>query len=69
MLNQESNFLRDHSRLARARARDHQAGPFGVMNGFELGNIELGWGRHLASKNRKEDSKRRVRAGLLGRNS
>ena len=57
VLDKESDFLRDDAGFTRARARDHQAGALGVMNGFELGNIELGWGRHQTGKTVKEAGK------------
>ena len=39
-LQQPGDLVRDHPRLARARARQHQTGAVQVVDGFELGGIE-----------------------------
>ena len=42
LLDQVGNFVCDDPGFARARARQHQAGALGVVNGLELGKIQTG---------------------------
>ena len=40
-IDQVSNFAGNHTRLARARTREHQQGAINILGGFSLTGVEL----------------------------
>ena len=52
VVDQPADLVRDHACLARARARQHQAGAFGVMDSLELGEVQTS--RHGTGRGSKD---------------
>ena len=63
-LNQPRDFVRDHARFARARARQHQAGAVQVIDCFLLGDIQaVGHGAGAKKPERKTKKGAMIQGG------
>ena len=55
-LNQPPNLVRNHPRLARARARQHEAGAVQVVHSFLLGQVQAGGGGGHKGRGERRES-------------